>query len=268
VAWAKATTLPDLLDIEELDRNLYRGTNEAYPDERPRLFGGQVLAQALRAAAYTVPDGRPPHSCHGYFLRPGRGDRPVILRVERDRDGRSFSARHVVALQDGDEIFTVSASFHHPEDGGELGPAMPEDVPPPDSPENEDAQYHRVLDVRILPGHGPAPGTVGAPSRVWARSPVPLGDDPIVHACALAYMSDIGSGFVNVSVPRLPKGGPSLDHALWFHHQIRLDEWTLLDLWPVRAGGGCGLYLGTVHAGNGQLGAFLAQESLLRPETG
>src|ERR1700757_2105257 len=106
-----------LLDLEELDTNLYRGYNEKASRDRPALFGGQVAAQALRAAASTVPEGRLPNSLHGYFLRPGRAEHPVILQVARDRDGRSFSARHVVALQQGEVIFSMSASFHLPKEG-------------------------------------------------------------------------------------------------------------------------------------------------------
>src|SRR5579872_3296394 len=106
--------LQELLELEELDTDLYRGMNEDTARLRPALYGGQVAAQALRAAAYTVPEGRLPNSLHGYFLRPGVSDRPVILRVARDRDGGSFSARHVVAVQNGEVIFSMSASFQTP----------------------------------------------------------------------------------------------------------------------------------------------------------
>src|SRR5438093_3433812 len=109
-----------MLDLEEIDRDLYRGANESTASQRHRLFGGQVAAQALRAAGLTVPDGRAPHSAHGYFLRPGRPERPVVFRVDRDRDGRSFSARHVVAVQGGEVILTLIASFHEEEEGGEF----------------------------------------------------------------------------------------------------------------------------------------------------
>ena len=128
-----ATDLAATLTLEALDRDLFRGVNTVAAKIRPSLFGGQVCAQALRAAGHTVPEGRLPHSLHGYFLRPGRIDLPVVLRVDRDRDGRSFSARHVAALQDGEVIFSMLASFstgaaeHRYEDVGPL------DAPPPEA---------------------------------------------------------------------------------------------------------------------------------------
>jgi len=267
VAWPRASTLVELLDLEELDRNLYRASNEG-PEEggRQRLFGGQVLAQSLAAAARTVPDGRFPHSCHGYFLRPGRPELPVILRVERDRDGRSFSARHVVALQDGDEIFTLSCSFHLLEESPEMAWPIPEGVTAPLEAGAGLLGWHSVVELRVAEPEPSPDGTLnGPPSRFWVRSRDPLPDDPTVHICALAYVSDIGSGFANVSTPGLPRGGPSIDHALWFHHPLRLDDWVLLNLWPVKSGGARGLYLGTAHDRAGELGALLAQEILLRP---
>ncbi len=263
VALTPVTTLNELLDLEELDRNLYRARNEDNVTGRPTLFGGQVLAQALRAAAFTVDEARLPHSCHGYFLRPGQPERPVILRVDRDRDGRSFSARHVVAIQDGDEIFTLTASFHRVEESGALETPMPEGVPPPEAPARAIGWHHRTVELKIVDKAGETED--GPPTRLWVRAMQPLADDPVVHACALAYISDIGSGFGASTLLGLPRGGPSLDHALWFQHPIRLDDWVLLDMWPVKAGGARGLYMGTVHDHAGVFGALFTQEMLMRP---
>lgn len=258
--------LLDLLDLEELDTNLYRGRNEDGLGW-PTLFGGQVAAQALMAAARTVPEGRTPHSLHGYFLRPGRPERPVILQVVRNRDGRSFSARHVVALQRSEVIFSMSASFHHDEPGAEFVAKRPH--PPGGPDELEDtvlaARFAPMLRLRPFPLRVPAEElTFPMPSRMWARTARELPDDPVVHACALAYLSDVGSGFAETTVPGLPRGGPSLDHSLWFHKPVRLDDWVLLDMWPLKAGGGRGLYAGSIHDRAGRLGAMLTQETLLR----
>jgi len=256
-----------LLDIEQLDTNLYRGYNEGRAAERPALFGGQVAAQALRAGALTVPEGRLPHSLHGYFLRPGRAEHPVILQVARDRDGRSFSARHVVALQRGEVIFSMSASFHETAEGPEfdgdreIPSTSPEDLPErfPRTP------FDTMLRVRPFPPIRPYdPEEWPVPARMWACVQNPLPDDPVIHACALTYLSDVGSGFADGTVPGAPRGGPTLDHAVWFHHPIRVDDWVLLDSWPLKAVGGRGLYAGSVHDRAGRLGAVLSQEILFR----
>src|SRR5437762_2658069 len=126
----RVATLAELLDLEELDRDLYRAHNPRRPFV-PHLYGGQVAAQALRAAGLTVPDGRHAHSLHGYFLRPGRADRPVLLHVDRDRDGKSFSARHVRAVQEGEVIFSMLASFHDDEDSGTYDAVPTKAEPPP-----------------------------------------------------------------------------------------------------------------------------------------
>lgn len=259
--------LVGLLDIEELDTNLYRGYNEPASAGWPTLFGGQVAAQALMAAARTVPEARLPNSLHGYFLRPGRADHPVILQVARDRDGRSFSARHVVALQLGEVIFSMSASFH----GLEEGPEFSVDREPPAAPPEDvpDAQvltrFHQMLQIRgFPPGRPYRKDEPPVPARMWARVAGRLPDDPVIHACALAYLSDVGSGFAGGTLPDTPRGGPSVDHALWFHHPIRLDDWVLLDLWPLKATGSRGLYAGSMRDRAGRLGAMLSQEVLFR----
>ncbi len=250
--------MAELLDLEELDRDLYRGSNVASDPPRVTLFGGQVAAQALRAAAATVPGDRFPHSLHGYFLRPGRPEHPVILRVSRDRDGRSFSARHVAALQDGEVIFSTLASFHVDEPGGELAAPAPTGVTSPQALAGFD--FDGITEIRPVDLEEPD----GVPCRLWVRIVTPLPDDRVVHACALAYLSDIGSGFGRIARDDLPRGGPSIDHTVWFHRPVRTDRWLLLDLWPVKAFGGRGVYRGAVFEEDGGLAAELAQESLLR----
>ena len=256
---------PSLLDLEELDRNLYRAFTPPDPT-RPNLFGGQVAAQALRAASLTVPDGRPPHSLHGYFLRQGRLDRPIILRVSRDRDGRSFSARRVVADQNGEAIFTMLASFHHPEPAGDFQPPAPPDVPPPEElPAYEGSEgIARFVELRY---HNAAADDhwAGVANLLWARARGPLPEDPIFHASVLAFVSDLGSGFVGTAHPGVPQGGPSLDHAMWFHRPLDLSDWVLMSLWPLSAAGARGLYEGAIFDRQGVHGASLTQESLLRP---
>jgi acyl-CoA thioesterase-2 len=267
----RVTNLVELLDLEELDTDLYRAHNPESP-HTSHLFGGQVAAQALRAVASTVETDRLPHSFHGYFLRRGEADIPTIMRVERNRDGRSFAARSVVALQHGKAIFTASASFHvHEESGdwtgrplapdaGEPGPRIPDDVP-------RRIEENTVLfETRGLYPPGPdAQGYVRPGRRFWARSREPLPDDPVVHACGLLYLSDMSTGFSDLYVDRIPPGGPSLDHAMWFHRPIRADDWCYTDQEPLTAAGARGLYQGFVHDRAGTLGATFVQETLLRP---
>ena len=188
--------LEDLLDLEELDTNLYRAGNPA-EQYMPHLYGGQVAAQALRAAANTVPEGRYPHSIHGYFLRGGRPDRPTIMAVDRDRDGGSFSARHVNALQEGEVIFSALASFHVDEDGVDYQlPNLPADVADPDSmPEHDRPGHNAVFDLRYFSLVEAEPWRA---SRMWARPRGVLADDRVTRACALTYLSDMGWAFYNV----------------------------------------------------------------------
>jgi acyl-CoA thioesterase-2 len=256
--------LLDLLDLEVLDRNLYRGRNPSHTaNRRGSLFGGQVAAQALRAATLTTPEGRQPHSMHGYFLRAGRTDLPTILRVDRDRDGGSVSARRVTASQDGEVIFTLSASFQAPQVGAEWQVPMtadagaPEDLP---EPSFWGSSQHGMLEIRNVPGR-PVEG-FDLSHVYWARTRTPLPDDPVVHACVLSYLSDLGSGMTAL---RLDAGGPSLDHAVWFHRTIRLDDWVLFAMSPISASSNRGLYWGTLHSRGGTLGATMIQESLFRP---
>jgi acyl-CoA thioesterase-2 len=261
------TDMLGLLDLEELDTNLYRGYNEKASHDRPALFGGQVAAQALRAAASTVPEGRFPNSLHGYFLRPGRVEHPVILQVARDRDGRSFSARHVVALQQGEVIFSMSASFHLRKEGVEFAVERAREWVPPEELEDRtyESRFAFLFDVRPQMATRPYDDTEEqVPARIWARVKGELPDDPIVHACALTYLSDVGSGFADGTVPGVPRGGPSIDHAVWFHLPLRVDDWILLDSWPLKTIGSRGLYEGSMHDRQGRLGGLLMQEVLFR----
>jgi acyl-CoA thioesterase-2 len=260
-----------MLDLDRVDRDLYRAPSR-FAEGRRHLFGGQVAAQALRAAAHTVPADRSCHSMHGYFLRRGSPADDVILRVYRDRDGGSFSARRVVAIQEGEVIFTVSTSFHIDEAGGMYQVEPPHDFPAPEEVEigegggPPDFFELKPVNPRNVPPTPSAPGAgaIRPPSCVWAKTRGALPDDPVLHLCALTYVTDFGSGFASVDIDRLARAGPSLDHAIWFHEPIRLDDWVLLDLWPLRASGARGTYLGTVHDRHGTLGCVLAQEALLR----
>ena len=252
--------MASLLELEELDRDLFRGRNGHHGEPRHSLYGGQVAAQALRAASHTVEPGRMPHSLHGYFLRAGQPDHPVIFSVDRDRDGGSFSARHVRAIQHGEVIFSMLASFKLPEEAATFEPPARPDVPGPDDvePGGWDALVEsRELTRREYYGHA-------VTDRLWCRIPTPLPDDPVLHACVLVYLSDYGGGFALLDVPGLPPGGPSIDHVLWFHAPVRADDWVLVDLQPERASDARGTYFGTLRGRDGTLAAVVGQECLLR----
>jgi acyl-CoA thioesterase-2 len=258
--FAVAEDLARVLDIERLDRDLFRGIHATNAELRASLYGGQIAAQALKAAGLTVGPDRHPHSLHGYFLRRGRPDRAVLLYVDRDRDGHSFSARHVSAVQEGEVIFSMLASFHVDEASPEYD-AVPDELAPLD----EMVQGSNfLLDIRA-----PQPlitdGRPTFPNALWLRSAHALPDDRLSQAAALTYISDLGSGFGQVKVDGLPIGGPSIDHAVWFHAPIRADDWVHMRVWPVKAGGSRGVYEGAIRDRNGRLGATLAQEMLLRP---
>jgi len=259
---ARRRGLADLLDLEVLDRDLFRGENEEGAGARLSLYGGQVAAQALRAAGATVPPERLPHSLHGYFLRPGRVDRPVLLHVDRDRDGGSFSARHVRAVQDGEVIFSMLASFHTREDSATFDAVPTRGAPDASTLAPRPSPF--LIEAREVTPTRIGDGQVRHSDSLWVRASSPLPDDPLIHACAVAYVSDLGSGFGQVEVPGLPAGGPSIDHSLWFQEPIRADEWMLLELWPLKASGSRGVYSGSLRSEDGRLGALLTQEMLLR----
>ena len=263
-----------LLDVERLDRHLFRA---AVPAHTPngRLFGGQVAAQALRAATLTVDAEHHPHSLHGYFLRPGSPATPAILQVDRIRDGRSFTTRTVVAIQEGEAIFELTASFHKDEPASEYQVQLPEGVPDPEG----DFDWHESLiarfsaaspfEMREVPNPPPdSRGLLPSTRRVWMRTRGALPDDRALHACVLTFISDMGAVFAAALAVGGGFGitmGASLDHAVWFHRHIRPDEWLLFDLKPVSNAGSRGLVHGTMHTRDGVLGASVTQEALIRP---
>ncbi|WP_245692626.1 acyl-CoA thioesterase [Geodermatophilus telluris] len=256
-------TLHDVLTLEEVDRDLYRSLL-VFADPFP-LYGGQVAAQALLAAGRTVAPDRLPHSLHGYFLRAGDAARPTVFRVERDRDGGSFSARRVVAVQGGEVVLSMSASFQAPTPGPDLQVAA---APPAEAPGDcPPFTLPRLFSMESRRPSQPHPDAA-YPTRFWSRATVPLPGDPLLHACVLTYLSDIGTG-LSALPEDLPGGpaapGPTLDHALWFHRAARLDDWVLVDLVPATVSGGRGWYTGSITTRDGVLAASLTQETLFRP---
>ena len=262
-----AAELLRFLDLEQIDRDIYRGRPGVWPEGRPTLYGGEVAAQALRAAAHTVPEDRFPHSLHGYFLRPGDPSAPLVFLVDRDRDGRSFSARRVAAVQRGEVIWEMACSFHLAKEGPEFTRPVWTGIEPPEQSRPIDVQWAPLLDIRIplAPDDSPPSGWL---DRCWIRVVARLPDDDddvVMHACLHTFASDVAAGFGGLQLDGLPLGGASIDHALWFHHRSRADDWVFYDCTPAKVGGHRGLYTGTAHDLDGNLVAMLAQEMLLRP---
>ncbi|HYN93827.1 MAG TPA: acyl-CoA thioesterase II [Pilimelia sp.] len=275
--------LLDVLDLDQLGETVFRGMSP--PVGPQRVYGGQVAGQALVAAGRTVDPSRHVHSLHGYFVRPGDPVEPIEYRVEKIRDGRSFSVRRSVALQHDRAIFFMSASFHRDEEGLDHHAAAPADVPPPDEvPTMAErlARYPdrlgiwslipRPIDVRyvgepgwVAPGDRPAEPS----QRVWMRIDGTLPDDPLLHACALTYASDLTLLDSVLSVHGEVWGpggvvGASLDHAVWFHRRMRADEWFLYDSGSPSASGARGLAAGRIFSRDGRHLATAVQEGLLR----
>jgi acyl-CoA thioesterase-2 len=278
--------LLDLLDLEQIEVNIFRGRS---PDETvQRVFGGQVAGQALVAAGRTVPDDRPVHSLHAYFIRPGDPAVPLVYTVDRMRDGRSFTTRRVTAIQHGEAIFAMSASFHRPEPG--LGHADPMPGAPP--PEEVASSAGRLADAlgAPLPAHmrdspidlravGPLsieaardPSLRTTRSLVWLRVNGELPDDPLLHVCLMTYASDI----TLLDTVLLGHGrswydghttGASLDHAMWFHRPFRADQWLLYAQDSPIAHGARGLARGEVFTADGHLVVSVVQEGLIRTVT-
>jgi acyl-CoA thioesterase-2 len=257
---AEAPHLLDVLTLERLDADLFRSA--VVFDDPFGLYGGQVAAQALRAAAETVGPDRQPHSLHGYFLSRGDPTNRILLHVHRDRDGRSYSNRRVIAVQNGVVIFNLAASFHVEEEGYDYqaheapAVAQPDDLP--------DFTFHtRMLGIEIRVPEQAVEGQ-SWPSRVWMRSKEKLADETL-HACALAYVSDMFSGLA--AVRGIADVGilTSLDHAVWFYRRVAMDDWVLMDLQPESTAGGRGMYTGRIFGRDGKLAAGIAQESLFRP---
>ncbi len=274
-----------LLDLEEIDRNLYRGLTAREP--RPRVFGGHVAGQALVAAGRTVPPELPVHSLHAYFLRPGDPQLPIVYTVDRIRDGKSFVTRLVVASQRGEAIFNLSAQFHVVEPGLSHQADMPK-VPPPEQcttwdewmkpifdklpPEIRDHfARERPIDLRpIDPIDMIAPVPMGNYQSFWMRASSPMPDTALLHQCLATYASD----HTLLSAAMRPHGktflsrdlmAASLDHAMWFHRPFRMDEWILYSQQSPASFGGRGLAFGHFFTQQGTLVASVAQEGLIRP---
>jgi acyl-CoA thioesterase-2 len=257
-----------LLELQRLDEDTYLAA-KLTGLRRLRLFGGQVAAQSLRAACFTVGGDRLPHSLHAYFIRPGTYDEPLRFEVARTRDGRAFSTRHVTASQGGKPIFEMIASFHDPEPGHDWQPAAPPDVPGPGDTALSDfppfARHPSGFEMRSA--SRPRPDGIRAVHPLWIRHREPLEDDPALHACLIAYLSDMAvvTGARAPGAPRDLATAVSLDHALWFHRPARVDEWLLFSVDPATNFGARGLAHGTLHTQDGVLVASIAQEALLRP---
>ena len=274
--------LVELLDLEAIEVNLFRGFSP--PVQLQRVFGGQVAGQALVAAARTVDlDDGGVHSLHAYFLRPGDPSVPILYQVDRIRNGRSFTTRRVVAIQHGEAIFNLQASFHAAEAGMEHQAEMPTDLLPPDALPSFKERWApfatelgdwyerpRPIDWRTADwGPGDRDRPLPGRQRVWLRAAGALPDDPILHTCVLTYASDM----TLLDTTILPHGGEyddkrlmmtSLDHAMWFHRPFRADEWLLYDQDTPSASGARGLARGLVFTAEGALVASVVQEGLIR----
>lgn len=271
------------LDLERLDRDLFRGENPE--STRTRLFGGHVLAQGLVAAQRTV-DGRPAHSLHGYFLRPGNPKISTIFEVDRIRDGRSFATRRVVALQNGEAILNMSVSFQAEGEGLEYqmdpppGAMEPEGVPYQDemrsgverlgfAPPEGDMLFDPPVEIRTVGGMSFFEEGHGKPAfRSWVRARGELPDDPGLHQAILAYASDMSLGGTVIKAHKISvtQGflSASIDHALWFHRPVVLDEWLLFNQECVVTHGTRGFARGTFFSRSGDVIASCTQEGLLR----
>jgi acyl-CoA thioesterase-2 len=277
--------LVDLLDLEQIEVDIFRGKQPSHEPLGIRVFGGQVAGQAMVAAGRTVPEDRPVHSLHAYFLRPGDPSIPIIYEVDRARDGRSFTTRRVVAIQHGKPIFNLSASFQVLEEGLQHQSPMP-DVPPPDDLptiqerlkafDNElDGWFSRPRPIDIRYVTDPprilreSPGPKPARSQVWMRADGKLPDDPLMHVCAVTFASDmtlLDSTLLThgLAMGKDPVMLASLDHAMWFHQPFRADEWWLYSQDSPRTGGNRGLAHGEIYTQDGQLAVTVMQEGLMR----
>ncbi|MEV7967038.1 acyl-CoA thioesterase II [Sphaerisporangium sp. NPDC088356] len=277
----------DLLDLEQIECDIFRGRS---PEERiQRVFGGQVAAQALVAAGRTVPSDRTVHSLHAYFIRPGDPAIPIVYNVERVRDGRSFTTRRVAAIQHGKTIFSLSASFHIFEEGVSHQAASMPAVPDPETlplfqdrmrdlvgdkePWGEWLAKPRPVDSRyVTPLTWEAqrdPSLRGSDTRVWFRYDADLPDDPLLHVVLAAYASD----YTLVDTVLLAHGlawgasnvvGASLDHAMWFHRPLKVDDWVLYAQESPWSGNARGLAQGQMFTPTGELAVSVVQECMIR----
>jgi len=276
--------LIEQLQLERLEQNLFRG--QSRDPGWGTVYGGQVLGQALSAACQTVPKERTAHSLHGYFLRPGDVKAPIIYDVDCIRDGKSFTTRRVVAIQHGQAIFNMAASFQVQEDGADHQAEMP-DAPAPDTlrserelaktiadkipePLRSRALSERPIEMRPVHPVNPLAPREGPPNQqVWCRSGEALPDETYLHQCLLAYASDsylLGTAMrPHAMSPFRPEvQAASLDHSMWFHRSFRLDEWLLYNMDSPSAGGARGLARGQFFDTKGRLVASTAQEGLMR----
>lgn len=268
-----ATTAPfeelvALLDLEQLDSNLFRGFHPA--ERRKRLFGGQIIAQALLAAARTIEVEHRPHSLHAYFLKGGDWRVPAVFEVERIRDGRSFSTRRVVVIQNGEAIFNMDTSFHRDEEGLRHQYQKPPAYTPPDESKMVDGlkqraflsfrEHHKAL-MKQEPQE--------PKQYAWFKANGKAPDDPLLNMALLAYQSDE----ILLSTARLPHRGSyesevlqgaSLDHAIWFHHPVSVNDWLLYALDSPTTGNARGFTRGEIYTPDGQLVASCIQEGLMR----
>ncbi|NML48928.1 acyl-CoA thioesterase II [Streptomyces sp. R302] len=273
-----------LLDLERIEQDIFRGQSRSAIV--PRVFGGQVAAQALVAAGRTVPADRLAHSLHAYFLVPGDPGAPIVYEVDRIRDGRSFTTRRVVAIQHGRPIFHLSASFQAHEEGLDHQVAMPAAPDPESLPTAEEmlprhlpreiadrlVEARAAVDLRYA--EAPPWGSVGEPreprSQVWFRTNGKLSDDPLLHVVLATYVSDmtlldsvlLAHGRGGWAVGDVV--GASLDHAMWFHRPFRADEWLLYDQESPSSSGGRGLGQARIWTRDGRLAISVIQEGVVR----
>jgi acyl-CoA thioesterase-2 len=276
--------LVELLTLEKLEEGLFRG--QSWDLGFRALFGGQVLGQALAAAQLTLPEGRVTHSFHSYFLLPGDANKPVVFDVENVRDGRSFSTRRIKAIQNGRNIFYMTASFQTPEEGLEHQFAEMPNVPPPeelksdisfygdtqDMPDRmrESIGYHQPIDMRSVEFIDPNNPVVQAPKRmVWMKAQELLSGNINLNQVMLAYASD----YHFLSTALQPHGVSirdkhlriaTIDHSMWFHHPFDFDDWLLYDAESPFTGGARGLTRGRFFNRQGKLVASTMQEGLVR----
>ena len=283
-------TLAETLQLERLEVNLFRGTT---PDDQPgRIFGGQVIAQSLLAAYETV-EARVCHSLHCYFIRPGDPTVPIVFEVDRSRDGGSFTTRRVIAVQHGQQIFNLAASFQVPEEGFEHQLPMPAAPSWRDLPDEAEMRREAMKDVAGIPEeakrwmerHRPIElrsedarsyfktGPKEPESQSWIRCRDRIGTDPHMHQVILAYASDMNL----LSTAMRPHGvhwqtkgfqSASLDHAMWFHRPVNFENWHLYAQDSPSASGGRGFIRGSIYADDGTLVASVAQEGLMRLRKG
>lgn len=276
--------LVDLLALEKLEHNLFRGRSQDLG--WGLVFGGQVLGQALSAAVQTLPADRVAHSIHAYFMRPGIASKPIVYDVERIREGKTFSNRRVVAIQDGRAIFSLSSSFQIPEEGFDHQTPMPT-TPGPEGLANEveswtklkdkiPTKFHphilakRPIEIRAVdPVHPLSPEQKSSEHQLWFRASGTLPDNAALHQYMLAYASDFA--FLTTAMrphkatwldPKMQVA--SIDHAMWFHRPFRMDDWLLHCIDSPSAFGARGLVRGSIYNRDGLLVASTAQEGLIR----